>query len=68
MTGKIKQWLMNVEELAAEAIQNNLPEEEAIQYILDNLDSIKQIRIKPNTVTWSILLSIYREVKERIDK
>ena len=63
MTGKIKQWLMNVDELATEAIQNNLPEEEAVQYMLDNLDSVK-----PNTATWSILLSIYQEVKERIDK
>lgn len=55
--GKVKQWLMTVEELAAEAVQNNFSEEEAVQYMLDNLDN----------ATWSVLLDIYRNVKERID-
>jgi|TARA_R100001086_G_scaffold245654_1_gene176833 hypothetical protein len=55
--GKVKQWLMTMEELAAEAIQNNFSEEEAVQYMLDNLD----------TATWSILRDVYRNVKERID-
>ena len=55
--GKVKQWLMTMEELAAEAIQNNFSEEEAVQYMLDNLD----------TATWSILRDVYQDVKERID-
>ncbi|HAT65746.1 MAG TPA: hypothetical protein DCS66_14330 [Flavobacteriaceae bacterium] len=55
--GKVKQWLMTMEELAAEAVQNNFSEEEAVQYMLDNLD----------TATWSVLLDVYRDVKERID-
>ena len=57
--GKIKQWLMTMEELAEESIQNNFSEEEAVQYMLDNLD-IQDSR--------DTLRDIYRNVKERIDE
>jgi hypothetical protein len=56
--GKVKQWLMTMEELAAEAIQNNFSEEEAVQFMADNLNTA------PVKET---LRDIYQDVKERID-
>jgi isopropylmalate/homocitrate/citramalate synthase len=57
--GRVKDWLMTMEELAAESIQNNFSEEEAIQYMLDNLN----IESSKNT-----LRDVYRNVKEKIDE
>ena len=37
--GRVKDWLMTMESLAEESLQNNFSEEEAIQYMIDNLDS-----------------------------
>jgi hypothetical protein len=37
--GRIKDWLMTMESLAEEAIENNFDEEEAVQFMVDNLDS-----------------------------
>jgi hypothetical protein len=37
--GRVKDWLMTMESLAEEAIENNFDEEEAIQFMVDNLDS-----------------------------
>ena len=57
--GRVKDWLMTMEELAAESIQNNFSEEEAVQYMLDNLN----IESSKNT-----LRDVYRNVKEKIDE
>jgi len=37
--GRVKDWLMMMESLAEEAIENNFDEEEAVQFMVDNLDS-----------------------------
>jgi hypothetical protein len=37
--GEVKNWLMSMESLAEEAIKNNFDEEEAVQFMIDNLDS-----------------------------
>ena len=37
--GRVKDWLMMMESLAEEAIENNFDEEEAVQFMIDNLDS-----------------------------
>ncbi len=36
---RVKDWLMTMESLAEEAINNEFSEEEAIQFMVDNLDS-----------------------------
>ena len=36
---RVKDWLMTMESLAEEAIENNFSEEEAVQFMVDNLDS-----------------------------
>ena len=36
---RVKDWLMTMESLAEEAIENNFNEEEAVQFMVDNLDS-----------------------------
>jgi hypothetical protein len=37
--GRVKDWLMSMESLAEEALQQDLTEEQAVQYMTDNLDS-----------------------------
>jgi hypothetical protein len=37
--GRIKDWLMIMESLAEEALEQNFTEEQAVQYMIDNLDS-----------------------------
>ena len=37
--GRIKDWLMIMTSLAEEALEQNLTEEQAVQYMIDNLDS-----------------------------
>jgi len=37
--GRVKDWLMVIESLAEEAIENSFDEEEAVQFMVDNLDS-----------------------------
>ena len=35
--GRVKDWLMTMESLAEEAIEQNLEEEQAVEYMLNNL-------------------------------
>ena len=37
--GRIKDWLVTMESLAEEALKSDLTEEEAVQYMIDNLDA-----------------------------
>ena len=37
--GRVKDWLMTMESLAEEALEQNFTEEQAVQYMIDNLDS-----------------------------
>jgi hypothetical protein len=39
LMGGVKNWLMSMESLAEEAIKNNFDREEAVQFMIDNLDS-----------------------------
>ena len=56
--GRIKDWLMSMESLAEEAIENNFNEEEAIQFMLDNLNN-------NHTALKDTLRDVYRNVKEK---
>ena len=59
--GRVKDWLMTMESLAEESLQNNFSEEEAIQYMIDNLDS-------GHPALRDTLRDVYRNVKEKIDE
>tara|TARA_R100000808_G_scaffold15950_1_gene36348 strand:- start:6536 stop:6727 length:192 start_codon:yes stop_codon:yes gene_type:complete len=37
--GRIKDWVMTMQSLAEEAVENNFNEEESVQFMIDNLDS-----------------------------
>lgn len=56
--GRVKDWLMTMESLAEESLQNNFSEEEAIQYMMDNLDSSR-------SALRGTLRDVYRNVKEK---
>mgnify|MGYP003146535373 FL=1 len=56
--GRIKDWLMSMESLAEEAIANNFDEEEAVQFMVDNLDN-------NYTALRDTLRDVYRNVKEQ---
>jgi hypothetical protein len=56
--GRVKDWLMTMESLAEESLQNNFSEEEAIQYMIDNLDS-------SHSALRGTLRDVYRNVKEK---
>ena len=56
--GRIKDWLMSMESLAEEAIANNFDEEEAVQFMVDNLDN-------NYTALRDTLRDVYRTVKEK---
>jgi hypothetical protein len=56
--GRVKDWLMTMESLAEESLQNNFSEEEAIQYMIDNLDS-------SHSALRDTLRDVYRNVKEK---
>ena len=56
--GRIKDWLMSMESLAEEAISNNFDEEEAVQFMVDNLDN-------NYTALRDTLRDVYRTVKEK---
>ena len=56
--GRIKDWLMSMEALAEEAIANNFDEEEAVQFMVDNLDN-------NYTALRDTLRDVYRTVKEK---
>ena len=56
--GRIKDWLMSMEPLAEEAIANNFDEEEAVQFMVDNLDN-------NYTALRDTLRDVYRTVKEK---
>ena len=56
--GRIKDWLMTMESLAEEALKSDLTEEEAVQYMIDNLDA--HLPALKGT-----LRDIYRDVKQR---
>ena len=56
--GRIKDWLMSMESLAEEAIANNFDEEEAVQFMVDNLDN-------NYTALRDTLRDVFRTVKEK---
>ena len=56
--GRIKDWLMSMESLEEEAISNNFDEEEAVQFMVDNLDN-------NYTALRDTLRDVYRTVKEK---
>ena len=56
--GRIKDWLMSMESLAEEAIANNFDEEEAVKFMVDNLDN-------NYTALRDTLRDVYRTVKEK---
>ena len=56
--GRIKDWRMSMESLAEEAIANNFDEEEAVQFMVDNLDN-------NYTALRDTLRDVYRTVKEK---
>tara|TARA_Y100000310_G_C20179278_1_gene577353 strand:- start:94 stop:318 length:225 start_codon:yes stop_codon:yes gene_type:complete len=58
LMGRIKDWLMSMESLAEEAIANNFDEEEAVQFMVDNLDN-------NYTALRDTLRDVYRNVKEQ---
>jgi DNA-binding ferritin-like protein len=58
--GRIKDWLMSMESLAEEAIANNFDEEEAVQFMVDNLDN-------NYTALRDTLRDVYRTVKKQQD-
>jgi|TARA_R110002012_G_scaffold271673_4_gene456880 DNA-binding ferritin-like protein len=58
--GRIKDWLMSMESLAEEAIANNFDEEEAVQFMVDNLNN-------NYTALRDTLRDVYRNVKEQQD-
>tara|TARA_R100000656_G_scaffold32072_1_gene27842 strand:- start:173 stop:370 length:198 start_codon:yes stop_codon:yes gene_type:complete len=58
--GRVKDWLMTMESLAEEAIDNGFDEEEAVQFMIDNLDSsLPALR--------GTLRDIYHSVDDRIN-
>jgi hypothetical protein len=58
--GRVKDWLMTMESLAEEAYEYCASEEEAVQYMVDNLDS-------SGLALRDTLRDVYREVKEKLD-
>ena len=56
--GRIKDSLMTMESLAEETLKSDLTEEEAVQYMIDNLDA--HLPALKGT-----LRDIYRDVKQR---
>jgi hypothetical protein len=58
--GKVKDWLMTMESLAEESLQNNFSEDEAVQYMIDNLDS-------SYPALRDTLRDVYRDVRKRVN-
>jgi hypothetical protein len=60
LMGRVKDWLMIMESLAEEAIDNGLDKEEAVQYMVDNLDfSLPALK--------GTLRNVYHSVNNRIN-
>jgi|TARA_R110000751_G_scaffold20613_1_gene60187 hypothetical protein len=57
--GRVKDWLMTMESLAEEALEMGFTENEAVQFMTDNLD-------RSNPALTDTLRDVYRDVKQRI--
>jgi hypothetical protein len=56
--GRVKDWLMIMESLAEEALEQNFTEEQAVQYMIDNLDN-------GSSALRATLRDIYRRTKSK---
>ena len=54
-------WLMSMQSLAEEAIEQNLSEKEAVQYMIDNLDT-------GHSALEGTLREVYRETRDHLER
>tara|TARA_R110000751_G_scaffold2871_1_gene14987 strand:- start:2484 stop:2699 length:216 start_codon:yes stop_codon:yes gene_type:complete len=69
--GRVKDWLMTMESLAEEALEAQLSEDEAIQFMADNLDysdrALTDVRIGAFLQSPAATFrDVYRDVQQRI--
>ena len=58
---RVKDWLMCMQSLAEEAIDQNLSEKEAVQYMIDNLDV-------GHSALEGTLRDVYRDVRDHLER